>query len=132
MNSNDYYSKLNALLEDKNTYTKLRSDPTNKFKNRLAKLLKGWRDSGKISHQTWLQLYPSAAEPPKFYRLPKIHKTNVPMRPIVSSRESITYEAAKMLSKILGPLVGKTPYHVKNSITLSAKSETGTTTMEIN
>ena len=79
MNSNDYYSKLNALLEDKNTYTKLKSDPTNKFKNRLAKLLKGWKDSGKISHQTWLQLYPSAAEPPKFYGLPKIHKVGNPL-----------------------------------------------------
>ena len=37
------------------------------------------------------------------------------MRPIVSSIGSITYEAAKYLARILGPLVGKTPYHIKNS-----------------
>ena len=49
---------------------------------------------------------------PEFYGLPKIHKNNNPLRPIVSSIGSITYESAKLLAKILGPLVGKTPFHI--------------------
>lgn len=52
---------------------------------------------------------------PKFYGLPKIHKKEVPLRPIVSSIGSITYEVAKYLKEVIGPLVGKTEHHVKNS-----------------
>ena len=31
-------------------------------------------------------MYPKGCVPPKFYGLPKIHKTGNPLRPIVSSR----------------------------------------------
>ncbi|KAI8519621.1 hypothetical protein Bbelb_028780 [Branchiostoma belcheri] len=54
-------------------------------------------------------------QPPAFYGLPKIHKQSVPLRPIVSSIGSVTYELAGFLAKILGPLVGKSQHHVQNS-----------------
>ena len=38
----------------------------------------------------------------------------MPLRPIISSVGSVTYETAKELSRILKPLVGKSPHHVKN------------------
>ena len=115
MEKNDYESKIKELLNDQDTYCKLRNDPTNKFKAKLVKLLKQWKDKNKITQRLWQQLYPTASEIPKFYGLPKVHKKNTPLRPIVSSIGSITYEAAKYLARILGPLVGKTPYHIKNS-----------------
>ena len=34
--------------------------------------------------------YPTGCTPPKFYGLPKIHKTGTPIRPIVSSKGSVT------------------------------------------
>ena len=37
------------------------------------------------------------------------------MRPIVSSRGSITYEVPKELSRIVKPLVGSSPHHIKNT-----------------
>ena len=37
------------------------------------------------------------------------------MRPIVSSIGSVTYNLAKYATKVLSPLVGKTPHHIKNS-----------------
>ena len=57
----------------------------------------------------------TSAVPPKFYGLPKIHKTGTPLRPIVSSRGSITYGVAKELSHIIKPLVGQSPHHLKNT-----------------
>ena len=36
------------------------------------------------------------------------------LRPIVSSDVSVTYETAEELSRILKPLVDKSPHHVKN------------------
>ena len=50
-----------------------------------------------------------------FYGLPKIHKTGNPLRPIVSSRGSVTYGVAKVISKVLKPLVGKSPQHIQST-----------------
>ena len=55
------------------------------------------------------KMYSTGAVAPKFYGLPKIHKRDILLRPIVSSRCSINYEVAKELSRILRPLVGSSP-----------------------
>ena len=60
-------------------------------------------------------MYPLGCVPPKFYGLPKIHKPDTPLRPIVSSCKSVTYGVAKDLTKILKPLVGKSPHHINNT-----------------
>ena len=52
---------------------------------------------------------------PKFYGLPKVFKEGMPLRPIVSSIEAVTYERSKELSRILKPLVGKIPYQVQKN-----------------
>ena len=49
------------------------------------------------------------------YCTPKIHKDGTPLRPIVDYCGSIMYETSKELARILGPLVGQTQHHVKNS-----------------
>ena len=63
-------------------------------------------------------MYPTGCVPPKFYGLPKFHKTGNPLRPIISSRGSVTYGVAKVLSKVLKPLVGKSPITCKVQGTL--------------
>ena len=60
-------------------------------------------------------MYPTGCVPPKFYGLPKIHKPDTPLRPIVSSCGSVTYGGAKELAKILKPLVGKFPHHITST-----------------
>ena len=52
---------------------------------------------------------------PKFYGLPKIHKKETPLRPIVSSIGSVSYATSKELARILKPLVGRSPYHVHSN-----------------
>ena len=47
--------------------------------------------------------------------LPKVHKTGMPLRPIVSSIGTVTYETSKELSRTLKPLVGRSPYQVQNN-----------------
>ena len=58
---------------------------------------------------------PHQCSPPNFHGLPKIHKTGAPLRPIVSSRGSITYGIAKELAHIIKPLVGQSLHHLKNT-----------------
>ena len=52
---------------------------------------------------------------PRFYGLPKIHKPDTLLRPIVSSHGLLTCGVAKELAKILKPLVGKSPHHIKST-----------------
>ena len=60
-------------------------------------------------------MHPTGCVPPKFYGLPKIHKLDTPLRPIVSSCGYVTYGVAKELGKILEPLVGKSPHHINST-----------------
>ena len=110
----DYIKKSEELL-NQSTYKLLSSDPTTKHKNRLINILKSIKAEGGIDNITYKRLYPTGAGSPKYYGLPKIHKQGVPLRPIISSRGSATYETAKELAKILKPLVGKSPHHVQNN-----------------
>ena len=51
---------------------------------------------------------------PQILWLPKIHKPDTPLRPIVSSCGLVTYGVAKELTKMLKPLVG-TPDFVEQT-----------------
>ena len=56
---------------------------------------------------------------PYLYGLPKIHKKDVPLRPIVSNINSPSYKLAKWLAKELSPLLGSfSPAHVKHNTDL--------------
>ena len=64
---------------------------------------------------TYKSMYPTGCVPPKFYGFSKIHKLDTPLRPIVSICGPVIYGVAKELTKVLKPLVGKSPHHM-NSI----------------
>ena len=106
---------MKALLDDTNTYEKLTSDRTRAIKNTHIQTLKEWRKEERIPNYLYNQLYPTAENIPKFYGLPKIHKKDVPLRPIVSSIGSVMYDTAKFLAKIMKPLVGLNSHHIVNS-----------------
>ena len=107
----DYINKANHLL-NQSTYKVITKDPTNTIKNKLINILKGIKTKTGLRINTYKSMYPTDCVPPKFYGLPKIHKPDAPLRPIVSSCGSVTYGVAKELAKILKPLVGKSPHHI--------------------
>ena len=114
MKKKEYIKKSEDLL-NQSTYKALTTDPTNKYKSKLINLLKTIKAEGGIDNNTYKRLYPTGAVPPKYYGLPKVHKQGIPLRPIISSRGSVSYETAKELAKILKPLIGKSPHHVHNN-----------------
>ena len=122
MDQEDYTNKALTLLQDTNTYKVLPKDPTSQLISKLISLLKDVKQTGGLTINMYKQLYPTSAVPPKFYGLPKIHKTGTPHRPIVSSRGSNTYGVAKELAHIIKPLVGQSPHHLKNTQHLSSSS----------
>ena len=114
MDKQDYINKYNQLL-NQNTYKVTSKDPTNTIKNKLINILKGIKTKTGLGSNTYKSMYPTGCVPPKFYGLPKIHKPDTPLRPIVSSCGSVTYGVAKELAKILKPLVGKSPHHINST-----------------
>ena len=58
------------------------------------------------------------------YGLPKLHKKQIPLRPIVSFTDLPTYDLAKELSSLQKPLIGKSKHQVKNSSDFASSSIT--------
>ena len=112
----DYIEKAKQLLQDTNTYKTIQADPTLKLKNRLITKLKKIKLDTGLDDITYRRMYPAGAVIPKFYGLPKVHKENIPLRPIVSSIGSVSYGVAKEIARIIKPLVGSTEHHVNNSM----------------
>ena len=114
MDRQDYINKANSLL-NQNTYRSIPRDLTNSIKNKLISILKRVKNQTELDSNTYKSMYPTGCVPPKFYGLPKIHKPDTPLRPIVSSCGSVTYGVAKELAKILKPLVGKSLHHINST-----------------
>ena len=70
---------------------------------------------GRLPPDVYSRLRSSAGRVPMLYGLPKVHKPDVPLRPIVSFMSSPTYELSKFLARLLAPLVGLTSSRVRNS-----------------
>ena len=114
LNKKDYIERAEHLLNQP-TYRKIQEDPTSKQKSKLIRILKKIKVEGGISEEKYKKMYPMGAGSPKFYGLPKIHKKETPLRPIVSSIGTVSYNTSKELANILKPLVGWTPHHLKNT-----------------
>lgn len=98
------------LLGDEGTYKKVKYNPTSRVTTKVNKLLQELPDKSLIK-----QLRPQNPTSPKIYGLPKIHKPDWPLRPIVSQIDSPTYKLARHLSSVLSEFTGKTASHVRDS-----------------
>ena len=68
-----------------------------------------------MDEKTYRKLRPQHKQSPRIYGLPKIHKPNIPLRPIVSCVNSFAYDLSAYLSDLLSPLTGLTSHTVPNS-----------------
>ena len=114
MYKEDYNNKTQQLLSQP-AYRSIPRDPSNIIKAQLITKLRKIKKETSLNERTYKGMYPTGCVPPKFYGLPKIHKTGNPLRLIVSSRDSVTYGVAKVLSKVLKPLVSKSPHHIQST-----------------
>ena len=85
----EYDNKVLALLNTQ-TYIELKSDPTARIERKICSKLSDLKKSDKLSQKVYDRLRPCATVCPKIYGLPRIHKPDVPLRPIVASQGSPT------------------------------------------
>jgi hypothetical protein len=81
------------------------------FNSKLKELF----DYNVINKRLYFKLRSSTALPAKLYGLPKLHKQDIPMRPILAFCGSPTYELSKYLAKILHPLTNKSAHKLINT-----------------
>jgi hypothetical protein len=115
MNKCDYERKTLDLLNDESTYERILHDPTKRLQRKLTKDLNDLRVNHIITDEEYRRMKPDDSVLPLFYGQPKIHKPDVPLRPIISFCGSSTYNLAKELSKRLRPLTLKSTHMLKNS-----------------
>ena len=114
MDKSEYKEKIVNLLDDK-AYCKLKRDPTTTTDRKISETLKDLQKNGEIDEKLRSKITPQHSYLPQLYGLPKLHKPNIPLRPIVSSIGSTTYQLAKELTRVLSPLRGQTDSYIKNS-----------------
>ena len=72
--------------------------PVMKEEERVTGTLKQLKDQNKITDSLFDKLKPTGSQPPRLYGLAKVHKTNVPLRPVLSMPGSAYYRIAKRVA----------------------------------
>ena len=119
MDKTEYIIKCEAILQDN-----LFANISPKTHLQLSKKNSAdYKNNNFISEIEYTLLRPNGSNSPtaRFYGLPKIHKNNMPMCPIVSACGTATYNTAKFITKILHNYGGKTTSFVKDSTDFTQK-----------
>ena len=85
MNTTDYLREGYRQLSDRNFYVKIREDPTEQISQKICKVLTEMKNFKLITEKNVEYLNIKDPKAVRFYLLPKIHKKQVPGRPICSS-----------------------------------------------
>ena len=72
--------------------------------NQVKSLLKKLKAENALSEKNYNELSPTGSRIGILYGLPKIHKPNMPLRPILSSVDQYSYKLAKFFIPLLTPL----------------------------
>ncbi|XP_055714186.1 uncharacterized protein LOC129808437 [Phlebotomus papatasi] len=111
----EYEEKMTNIVSDETTYKKTTANQLNIAERKNNTLVKRLYEGGHIDFITKRELTTHNSRTPRIYGLPKIHKTNTPLRPIVSCIKSPTYALSKFLNQLLKPISNVGGYNVKDS-----------------
>lgn len=114
MNKDEYENKMLVLLDDVETYKKIKKDPTENLCDQIKKLTDIMLQNKWISQKVYYELRNSNAYIPSVYGLVK-NKEGRPLRQVVCTINSPTYELGVYISSILTPLCKQNEYQLNNS-----------------
>jgi len=111
MNIIDYDNKMEEHLNKSGCYKIINKDPSEKIMREVIKKVK----ESSLDDIIKKKIIPNSSIIPRIYGAPKVHKPNIPLRPIVNTIGSPSYLLAKHLAKKLRPLSGNTLSYIKDS-----------------
>ena len=83
----DYIARANEQPQDNSFYQKLNVDPTVKHSEIVSSAIENFRKQKLLSNLTATKLTVDEVRTPQFHIFHKVHKTDIPGRPVVSSVE---------------------------------------------
>lgn len=101
MTKSDYQARIENLLNDPTTYEPQTSDPTASLQKEANGFIDDMHKKGYIDFNVKKYMTRHNSLAPKFYGLPKIHKQNYPLRPVVSFTKSPLYSLSSFTANIL-------------------------------
>lgn len=110
-----YLDKVEDFLSS-DDFSSITTNPTPSFFIYLKKILSITNDTLNFLNSDKSKLYPMNPQTPLLYGLPKIHKANIPIRPVVSYSNSPAYKLASWLNHIILSLTNfSSKYSVNNT-----------------
>jgi len=111
LSKDQYAQKMEAILTDETKFKKLGPakdyDKTEKVEKSLDQHLMHLMKSKQIEKWEYEAMTPDGSSRPRAYGLPKIHKQDVPLRPILSMSGSPQFSISKWLADMLAPVLSK-------------------------
>lgn len=122
MFKNDYITLSNNLLNDEKYYKIIDHDPTSTIQQKANKLISHLKHTEQIDLITARNHSIYNATISKYYALPKTHKEELAVRPIISSISAPNSKIAKLLTDILTDAYDKNnKYYVPDSFSFARK-----------
>nr|CAH8820893.1 unnamed protein product [Trichobilharzia regenti] len=116
MDREEYTKKAEELLKDEDVYQQLPTNPIQTLDNRIQRTLNKLTKTGQITKQDRWRMKSNRLVLPRFYGRPKIHKANIPLRPIVSLPGTPTYNLSKELYRKLKHLTESCDHSINSAI----------------
>lgn len=121
MDRSSYVKKTREFLKGPD-FKVVNRNPTTSFNNKLKSTIKSCTHTFPSNTMLSKTLITSNPQTPRLYSLPKIHKTDTPVRPIVAFVNSPAHKLSKWLNQFMIRNLNFTPrFTVKNSLDLISK-----------
>ena len=115
LNKSAYIEKMLNLLQDTNTYKICtQKEPLKQVQNNLNLFIRNLKEDNKIQKFEFFSLRCSEVCLARIYGLVKVHKINMPLRPIIAMCGTPTYNLSRYLVRYLSSII-EFPYTLKNS-----------------
>ena len=118
----EYQEKMLKLLSDTTTYETIKKHPLKKLQTNTSTMLKNLNNNNylrKKFHNNSLSCTNTRLA--KYYSLPKIHKKDEPVRPIISLINSPTHFLSKTIYNEIQSSIKLPSSHINNSLDLKLK-----------
>ncbi|UYV81678.1 K02A2.6-like [Cordylochernes scorpioides] len=119
LDKTDYHSKMLIILEDQTTFKHISKEEKTRTYSSFKKELRKMHKERNISNEELKDFLSNMQTDAFIYGLPKIHKPNVPLRPIVAFYHSPTAPLSKFISTFLKPIIKQqnSPFSISNTTT---------------
>jgi hypothetical protein len=93
-----------AIPDDSQSFRRIETDTTLLSEERLTNHLRRMKKAEFISEEEYSLARPVGSMPARIYGLPKLHKANCPLRPVMSATKTVGYGLGETLTRRLDHL----------------------------